>query len=264
MSLAQDIAIASTSPVNQIPLKRFLSIAWSTELVATINDKQHPILLRVNNHWKPIQAYYAIYSLGEAVVYALENSSPESHAGCLTRLNNILVSSIKVLPWGLAYSGTTRLGFSSHNFQVPTPTISPLQRRSIDNSSMIATILKEEHRHRIEDWEPPRRQGKKLKLKKDYDPGYTTIFNFLYRLRIKSNYKESEVFVVDAPDEKIKSFNGNLSAIINNTAILLEIILIKRLGFEVFSSMADNFIKENMIDSPLKKRMILYKKVFSL
>lgn len=71
-------------------LRRFLFIAWNTEYLLSVNDKNKDTeILRVNNQWKPIQAYYSVYSLSEAVILTIDHKV-ESHATCLKKLANFL------------------------------------------------------------------------------------------------------------------------------------------------------------------------------
>ena len=137
---------------------------------------------------------------------------------------------------------------------------------------MISTCIQAEHRNRIEDFEPKRltdkqreKREKKL-LKKDYSPGHTTILNFLYRLRIKSNYKDAEIFITDSPDEYIKKFSDNLASITNATLLLFEIIVIRRWGKENFVRLAQGYLKSARFKkeygaAPLERRLKIYDKI---
>ncbi len=250
-----NITFNKLSGFDEKLIKRFLYICWNTEHLSRLNDRKEIDLLKINNHWKPIQSYYAIYSAGEALAYLIDRSIKQSHRGCLDKLNRFLVEKIKIDPWSFGYKGYQREGFYSINFPAGANPISSLKRKDIKPIDIIATCLKAEHGNIIDEFKPT-----KNKYKKDYDPGYTTILDFLYRLRIKSNYKDVEIFITKAPDEYIKGFSNNLSFIVFYTLILFEILIMKRYGSEKFLKLATQYCKklDNQTVS-LNRRLKLYK-----
>ena len=64
---------------------------------------------------------------------------------------------------------------------------------------MIGTCLIAEHKHRISDKYKKKSGNHKYEL----DPGPTGILHFLYRLRIKSNYKDAMIMFEPATATKI-------------------------------------------------------------
>lgn len=242
-------------------LKRFLYIGWNTEFLLSYNDTNFDTeILRISNQWKPIQAYYSVYSLAEAAIYCLD-SKAESHSSCLKRISEYLVrkSNIKdIKPWGLAfegYKGNKRVSrtISPINFPPGLSIPNALKRKNVSPLESIACCLRAEHRNRIDEWERPK--GAVYKYK--YDPGLTTFLHFLYRLRIKSNYKDVELFMVNAPDNKIKSFSDNLSFLVKFTNGLLEMLIIRRYGKKGFIKLAGNFLEKNE-DAHIKERVKYY------
>lgn len=211
-------------------IKRFLFLGWNTECLVKINDSLPDVeLLRINNQWKPIQVYYSIYSVCEATYHALTNQKIESHAGCLRHMSEYLSKSPHK-PWSYAfigYQGNKRVPrtIKPINFTKGLIIPSPLQRNSASSEETIACCLQAEHRNRIRDFRPQKKQYKYL-----HDPKHTTLLHFLYRLRIKSNYKDVEIFLAKAPEGKIRSFSSNLTSICKYTNALCEIIILRRIG----------------------------------
>ncbi|MCX6718418.1 MAG: hypothetical protein NTY81_02345 [Candidatus Staskawiczbacteria bacterium] len=252
--------------IDENIIKRFLYIGWNTEFLSSMNDNENIELLKINNHWKPIQSYYAVYSVGEALGFLIDKSTQESHSGCIKKLNTFLVEKIGVIePWSFAYKGTLRHEFSPINFPIDVKLVNSLSRGGVRSVDMISTCLKAEHINMIEDFKPQKTNKKQKelgmakKLKKDYDPGYTTILDFLYRLRIKSNYKDVEIFITDAPDDKIKGFSHNLSFVVSYTLTLFEIIIIKRYGLNRFLKLAEDYCKNlGKQENDLSARLKLY------
>ncbi len=262
----------SKSILDNKLIRRFLVIAWNTEYLTRTNVSQEIDIIKVSNQWRVIQAYYSIYSAGEAVVYVLDGVLVESHAKCISKLNNFFVDRKHVSPWSFAYMGSIRQGFVSKNFPSNAKPVNNLSRLEMENVDLVATCLRAEHRNRIDDYEPQKlskkqkKEGQKKTFKIDHKPGYTTILNFLYRLRIKSNYKDAEIFTVDSPDEYVKQFNKDLVFIVDVTLLLFELIIIRRWGKVSFVRLAEDYLKTSKIYkddsmSPLRRRLKIYKEI---
>jgi len=210
-----------TSEVNYI--ERFLKLAWNTEYLGCRELIDDISIVRINNHWKLIQIYYAIYSAGEALSYLIDGQKSDSHIRCLRKISDFLMKR-KIPPWHFAFSGCKRQGYKPINF--PDHLIIPHNlKRNVRPVESIAACLKAEHPHRID--ETFKKNPGKFKL--DHDPGPTTILHFSYRLRIKSNYKDADIFIVDSPpDDFIVEFSKNLSQLCYWTLLLFELIIMKR------------------------------------
>ena len=264
-----------TGTIDQKIIRRFLFIAWNTEYLAKTNISPDVEVIKISNQWRPIQAYYSIYSAGEAVSYVLNGTLTESHAKCIKNLNTFFVERAKIRPWYFAYSGNNRKGFTPHNLPSGAKPINNLSRKNTKHIDVIATCLQAEHRNRIDDFEPrkltkeQKKKGEKKLLKVDYDPKYTTLLNFLYRLRIKSNYKDAEIFISNSPDSYVKDFSKNLSILVNATLILLEMLIIKQWGLANFEKLFNDYLKSIKLPNangelPIKQRMEIYKKIISI
>ena len=265
------LTVSTDTPDTKV-LRRFLMIAWNTEYLAKTNISPEVEIIKISNQWRPIQAYYSIYSAGEAAVYILDGISVESHSKCISKLNTFFVERAKIRPWCFSYRGNKRKGFTPYNFPSDAKPINNLTRKNTKHIDIIATCIRAEHQNRIDDFEPrklsdeQKKKGQKKALKIDHDPKYTTILNFLYRLRIKSNYKDAEIFICDSPNEYIKKFSEDLSSIVNATLVLLEMVIIKRWGFSNFEKLANGYLKSTHLPNengnlPIKHRLEIYRKV---
>ena len=258
-ALAKTTKIQGNRGLDIEYIRRFLYLGWNTEDLVSVNDKNisSSDIIRVNNQWKPIQVYYSIYSLSEAAAYSLVNVKTESHSKCLNNVS-LFLKKINIPPWNMGFTGylgnrkiTTSI--SPINF---TPTIripNSLTRVSANAEEIIACCLRAEHRNRIREHE----RAKNECFKYLYDPGFTTIFHFLYRLRIKSNYKEVEIFLSDAPENLITSFSENLTKINRYTNTLLEILIFKKIGrnklIQLMGEFIDKFNKKSIIGARMAK-----------
>lgn len=256
---AQNLKQNNTLDLNYI--QRMLIIAWNTEFLLFYNDKTKDTeLLRVNNQWKPIQSYYSVYSLAEATLYCIDKKVG-NHTQCLKKISEIFSenSSFKKLtPWSFSFigykgnfkqKGTIRPVNFPDNITIPNS----LKENELKPIESIACCLKAEHNNRIYEWKKPKNTNV---FKYLHDPSYTTIFHFLYRLRIKSNYKNAELFMVEAPEIKIKSFSDCLSFVVYVTNLVLENIIISKIGMASFETIVNKFNNSN---APIFLRMNKYK-----
>lgn len=243
-------------------IQRFLYISWNTEYLLSFNDHStNTDILRINNQWKPIQAYYSIYASAETAIYCIDKKV-ENHTVCIQKFSEFFAqrNDMKdVVPWSYAfigYEGNKKVLSTIKAINFPNDIIIPnaLKANDIEPMQSIACCLRAEHRNRIEDWQKP---NKSRTYKYQYDPGFTTLMHFLYRLRIKSNYKDAELFMVEAPTEMIKSFSSNLTFIVYVTNILFEMITAKAIGKDKFIEIVDNFLNKNK-EAPISNRRKKY------
>lgn len=241
-------------------IKRFLFIGWNSETLAELNGRYKNIhLLRISNQWKPIQIYYSVYSLAEAALYALDKKAG-SHTSCLNNMSNFLVRT-PIKPWNFGFSGYIGNSKTARTIQpVNLPRnvriANPLELNPKPIES-IGCCLQAEHRNRIEEYNPSRTGGPYKYL---FNPGNTTILHFLYRLRKKTNYVDSEIFLAEASEDKIKAFSSNLSFICNFTNMIFEILIIRKIKKSVLMSIMNEFLHMNDFASKIKYRKKLYAK----
>lgn len=251
--------IKQNTSISPDYLKRFLFLGWNTECLVRINDVRSDIeLLRVNNQWKPIQVYYSIYSLCEASNYSLTLQKLESHSKCLRQMSEYFERT-SFRPWNYSFKGCsgnkrTPAAILPINFNKSLSVPNSLKRQGITPEEVLACCLKAEHNNRIDDYKPKKGQT----LKYLYDPKNTSILHFLYRLRIKSNYKNVGVFLANAPDEKIVSFSKNLTLICSYTNALNEIIIARKIGKTLMLKIMNEFIKKHQNTTPIDKRLKIY------
>lgn len=243
-------------------VKGFLFIAWNTEYLVSINDQTKDYeLLRINNQWKPIQVYYTVYSQAEASSYAIDCKKSGGHKKCLKKINAFLVKT-PFFPWNLAYEGARgkdKKQSNPVNFPTDIERPSALKRQDVSSIENIAVCLHAQHIKKIDD----NFQKSKGFYKYQFNPGHTTILDFLYRLRIKSNYKEASIFLTDAPDSYIQGFSENLSSICEKTSIVFETIIIRKIGKKAFIQLIDTFLVKNKRAKNLKYRRKLYKSLIN-
>jgi len=237
-------------------LNRFLKNAWNTEYIASNARFIDIDSVKINNQWKPIQVYYAIYTAGEALSYLVDGEKADSHRKCLRKLSDFLEKR-RLPPWSFAFKGPCGKRRNEHypvGFPRALSIPHNLRRQGVKPVEMIAKCLKAEHAHRFD--EDFRKEKGRFKYK--FDPGRTTILHFLYRLRIKSNYRDAEIFLADAPESDIKEFSENLSEFCFWTMLLFEVFIIRRCGYDCFADLLREYKSKNKDAKQLQKRLAFY------
>lgn len=235
---------------------RFLKIAWNTEYLL-FEGPDDPELIRMNNQWKPIQAYYALYSCAEAAGYLIDGNKPDGHIKALRKISEYFVRQ-GFAPWCLSFCGCLgkdkELARANHfpaDLQIPHN----LSRTGIQPIQMVAKCLRAEHANRVDDLFE---KGKGL-YKYNFDPGHTTILHFMYRLRIKSNYKDVEIFLAQAPEKHIVGFNKSINVIVGWSMSYMEILIARKCKKRFLLELAGEYLALNKNAKHLKTRMDKYK-----
>lgn len=250
--LAKTKTLQGMKDVDEAWIRRWLKIAWNTEYLLTVAlESTDASLLRISNQWVPIQAYYAIYSASEAAAYAIDGHSADGHAKTLRKMTEHFVK-VGLSPWNKAFEGPIGRDGKCHkpvNFPTGLTFPSNLSRHEVDPVAMLGTCLRAEHSNRVrEGWHA---SGRK---KFEFDPGFTGLLHFLYRLRVKSNYRDVEIFVNEAPDESVREFAQAVGFVVFRTLLYEEIILVRRCKKKTILALMDEYILLNPAAGRLQKR----------
>ena len=240
-------------------IKRFMKISWNTEYLLSVGADD-PELMRINNQWKPIQSYYTVYACSEALAYVLDGRKADSHHKALRKVTSYFVRS-DLSPWDKVFRGARGKSRNEHftvNFPDQLVIPSNLSRRDVPPLQMLATCLRAEHSHRIDDLWGGRKSGI---YKYNFDPSDTGLLHFLYRLGIKSNYKEVDIFISEAPEENIRSFGGSIDFFCFWTLLYMELILIRKCNKSYIISLAEAYLRLNSRADRLKKRVEFYQNI---
>ena len=249
-------------------VKSRLFLAWNTETIShVITSIEDPGVLRINNHWKPVQAYYSIFNVAEAVTSLLvkrDAKTQQSHQLVLKEVSDFF-SKKELIPWGLGVTGCLGKGKSSEVININFPEdCEPAHNLSKSSPKpLLLKCLQAEHKKRVDDkFQDLKKQKKKKQriYKYKVDPGHTSIFHFLYRLRIKSNYRHSELFLANLSDNDIIEYDDQYNHLVLYSLMALEIPIIKMMGKKAFLEISNNFKAKNNKNELLDERIDLYKK----
>ena len=239
-------------------VRRFMGIAWNTECLLN-SVPEGADLLRVHNAWLPVQAYYTVYAAAEALSYVIDGEKADGHTKALRKATAFLVKG-PLAPWNLAYRGAKGSSGKQHRQMNFPPDLKPehnLAGAGASDIGVIATCLKAEHQNRIK--EDYKGSGKR---QYEYDPGVTGLLHFLYRLRIRSNYRGIDVFLVNAGADAHRSFRESLLCVVRRTLTYFEVVLLRKCRRSTLTEMADAFVGRNRLAEQLKNRFVAYKKLY--
>lgn len=236
-------------------VRKYYKLAWNTEHLMHTSRNKDTDVQRLNNHWTPVQAYYSIYCACEATAYALHGQKPGSHSRALRLMTDRFKGS-GLTPWCWVASGPigkTRRDHRVDNLPPGTSVPHNLQMRDVDPIGMLALCLRAEHRHRVKDtWH--RGAG----FKYAFDPGDTSLLHFLYRLRIKANYDDVEIFLVDAETSDISAFPDLLCLFTRLAMMYLEVLAMRKIRKKGMLELANGYIGQNPGAEALKRRLCVY------
>ena len=223
---------------------------WATEVILNApRALGGDDLLVFANLWAPVQAYYAVFNAFTAMAMTTTGSKPpKSHAALLTWAANEVAhpASPFVTPWTARVGGPpgahTYDGFGGatldhgiSNLAAPNPAVAP---------SLLAMALRTTRRDQIAEHRDGWRKGLKTASgapRKNLPTAVlvanatalrsTTLFDLLYRLRIRSNYKEGDALLSGAlGPADAATFHHALTDIVGATLLTTEMYLAHIVG----------------------------------
>lgn len=252
-----------------IQIQRHLEIAWVAELVL-----QMPAIVgegrafKVTNAWAPVHSYYAVNMALQAWFDANGMSGlNDDHTATLRSIAaQIKDRTLFPPPWSLLCDGNPFVsggcsylnepisGWCSTKIEVLSV---PVGRRGVfseaDFYARLGTWLRTTRearlRNREEEWKQKNNRSKMdSKLRKRYAATLhpTSLFDCLWRMRIRSNYRSVETYLVKfVSDEDAKLYHRALVATTQATLCLLECYVARVIGAEAYKRMADDFVDQD-------------------
>lgn len=245
----------------------FLRNAWSTEVLIRLplhleNGSTENMIVIYSCAWAPVQAYYAVHSALTAVASA-ENRSLKHHKPAL----NYIAEKIATQTWFPEVHGSWCRGLSElHNVSFSpsmrscsVPRVSNLQTR-LDPDEALAMVMKCLKTTRKRDTSAVLEAAKKDYVEKN--PGATrvpvailqsaeapvlptTLFDFLYRVRRRCNYEETDAFIRGATVEGCSwDFILAISAVVGHTLAFLETLVCGRVGETAFRQIVGDYVSD--------------------
>lgn len=279
-------ALLPESPQNDVfdldKVRRFLFNSWNSERILCFPGEieEQGFYLKFANHWSPVLAYYSIFLAFQGLFLSQGKRPVLQHDIFLSTLSSCIKKNTLALqfPWNLLCTGSTYYNLESYNFNVVGSDVkcfSPLSNYSRENEAVfMAKLLKttrtkqeeyreEQYRKRKEflnkDGTPKMKFNKRTKLAINERIHPTSVFDFLYRLRLRSNYEDADIFFLGERDNtSITNYFRAILGITNHTLFSVETLIKRNIGKKNFYLIIDSF-KSN---SPVMKSGIFVRREF--
>ena len=215
-------------------LRSFLLNGWNTELSLYLVDLDDP-RLQPANQWTSVYAYYAAGRLALAWLLVRDGVAPNRHRPMLRALSaQVERSRLYPFPWSMncptihpaSWGGTPRAPSACSNLTI-----------GLDPIDGIGKMLSTTRRKRVEGLVIDEKQklglvrarsGSKKRL--DIALESTTVFDFAWRSRTRSNYGDPSMFYVGAlgDQDRASQFIGSIRTWTNATMLLFEAFIAQK------------------------------------
>jgi len=250
-------------------LQRHLEIAWVSELElwlpAALGAGR---ALRVTNAWSPVHAYYATAMLLQAWFDANGmTGTADDHTAALRSISaQIKDRRLFPLPWSILCEGNAHAttgctyvhepsaGACAGKVQVLSMPIGlPGAQSEAEFFARFGTWLRTTRKSRLEKREE---QWKRKEKKGRIDPQVrkqfvaslhpTSLFDCLWRLRIRSNYRSVETYLVRyVGDDEAERFHKALVTVTRATVCLLESYVARLIGAQNYGKIVQGFLSHD-------------------
>lgn len=264
--------------VHRADLRRVQSLlynSWNTEYLLRKSEQQTDDYLRIALHWSFPQAYYCAY-LNMHAFFLAKGIHCKTHDAVIRQFASFVEH--KAYPKAISFYATGELHnpefehLPHRNPNLHRVELSPIVNKEEADSS-IANFLSTTRRERARQLKEERQSRKRTALKtKDGKirqqfqrehwkvitdrMGITTVFDLLYRLRIKANYQEVDTFIQD--EMNCRPFYIALRQLIAYLNFIHESYTAKTIGIQVFRELVADFPgrkEQHFVAHRLKKQI---------
>ena len=265
-------------------VERSLTNAWGTELLLTFTRDvaTEDELLRLTNNWSIVQAYYVGYHAMQALLVASGQARPTTHAGTQRQYASFWINQARDLrPWSLAVDSngpvnsppghTPDLGVQpwktvneSNCWDIAFKAIDTTRRSSV--SDALSDRRRREQAQRRKAWgedeagrlklgRRPRREpivplpiltaAQKLEVATKVRP--FTLLDYLYRLRIRTNYEDADVFAVGpASQQDSENLQRHLRNLVSGRLLAHELHICQLLGRPAMDRLIRRWLQDHI------------------
>lgn len=206
--------------------------------------KENKELAPTANLWLPVQAYYATHGIGIATVLSLGYTAPKTHESFKAAFPAFI---LKYLPD--PFSAQCKGGPSSGDFNFVNLSVTPKQVKQQSNLSnpqyadincilgkclsttrerLLEESFKKARRDSVRRGKRRRNLSTKEKLHKAEKLHPITIIDFLYRMRIRSNYEEPDIHLYASEQKTDEAVRHYFDLLFLTQAIVFSLSLIMR------------------------------------
>lgn len=255
---------ASSPPLTIIEER--LRRGWS-HLLSLYRDANAPDFYAEINAWTPAKAWYAIHHTFTALIpfVATQAKRLDHDLTTVEAAKLIAQRQLFVHPFDMWVLGAPPdITYPPFGTQ-PQPISNLMDPRNTSIIDQLGLLLRSTAEDRLElkrrRWlrENPGRKRLSPGKRKEWAGtlGETTIFNFMYRLRLRVNYEDADTFVVGAPsDDKAQWFAQNLVVVTDALMAATEGVLSAYVDHSDILRMVDGYASKRGCDSsdPIGRR----------
>lgn len=240
---------ADLSAGNERRIRQLLRLAWYTEHQLK-GPLDHDDMLEIANQWTVVQAYYAVYSAGQAAQIALTGNEARTHGAFLNAISRQADSGTFPYPLSVRckrHSPADVVGLSAtfgreRGFN---PTARP-DPRSFEQYLYTAVRqtrdrqLKEKERAWKEARPGTRRVPNGFRAAEEDGLKTTTLLNLLYEMRRRAHYGDADVFVTHGISQRDhKRLLLGLIFVVDFINLVFETALVGRGHLQLLKGTAD-------------------------
>ncbi len=251
-------------PITDVAeLRRLLAISWASEMQLRLANVGGDAFLRYSNAWAPVQAYYAVYmSIHAWLVTAGMGGLIDDHTSTL-RSVVALVAERNLLPhpFDVTCSGCPELhqrqiigtppqaNIDDHFENLAGPTMNDFYPRF---SKMLETTRDLRLARLRKEW-LRRNNRKNMKASEKRAVAgrlhSTSVFDYLWRLRIRSNYGDVSAFLMSGVDDAShEAFHTGLVSLASSLCLLMQSLIVAKIGPQLYADAVDEFTSGGGVD----------------
>ncbi len=216
----------------------------------------HKELAQTANLWLPVQAYYAIHGIGISCITSLGYVPSTSHKAFMASFSDLCRQYLPAPFNSLCNNGPTKDAFIFHNLDTTPDKVSQQSNlsnpRYSDINAVIGKCLSSTRYKLLQDKFSkvrkqnirPGRKRRKLNIEEKQsicrNLHSTSVIDFLYRMRIRSNYEEPDIYLLDTDINEAATHYERLCILVQLIIYLLEEILKRKIGKESFKRLTEN------------------------
>lgn len=227
---------------------------WLHRMSAEIEDP-YP-LDEEANAWLPVMSYYAVFHALLAYAAASGQAVPRDHTATRRLAAKEVKRGVFPYPWSAWCEGCPQTGKVSfgggllpdepvHVLSNPDPATSEARLamflRTTRQKELEQRFAEERHK-KITPGRSRRNLSKQVKEHLATSMAPTTVFNLFWRMRVKANYEDADVFVLGAEHElDARRFGAGLVIVTDTTVAALEALIAAYVGPRELAIMANSY-----------------------
>lgn len=244
---------------DQDRIRKLLFNSWNSEALLNLPRFLDEDFIKFSNHWSPVQSYYALYLATRALIVArgMEEAGSTHETTLNICAHNFSDQKIFPEPWNhiCCQSGTFKglpEGFTEEALNSQeNPYFFKTDQNKLTCSyiQFLKTTRDRMVRERCEEWKVnnPTRRGVRRNLpagkKEEIDSSVRNIsfLDCFYRLRIRSNYKDVDMFMLGSGTYDSRNYLDALCNITDKTLFILESYISKSIGAQAMASIIEQY-----------------------